>query len=50
MKRGIKGVYRHVDARYLQAYADEYAFRYSHRKSDEPMFMILLNRAVSKQN
>lgn len=33
MKRGIKGVYRHVDAQYVQAYADEYAFRYSHRKS-----------------
>lgn len=31
MKRGIKGVYRHVDAQYLQAYIDEYAFRYSHR-------------------
>lgn len=32
-KRGIKGVYRHVDSQYLQAYVDEYAFRYSHRQS-----------------
>ncbi|HET9412474.1 MAG TPA: IS1595 family transposase [Candidatus Saccharimonadales bacterium] len=47
MKRGIKGVYRHVDAKYLQAYADEYAFRYSHRKSAEPMFFVLLNRVAN---
>lgn len=33
LKRGIKGVYRHVSAKYLQNYADEFAFRYSHRKS-----------------
>lgn len=43
MKRGIKGVYRHVDAQYLQAYVDEYAFRYSHRKS-QSMFWALMNR------
>lgn len=30
-KRGIKGIYRHVDNKYLQVYANEYAFRYSHR-------------------
>lgn len=41
MKRGIKGVYRHVDAQYLQAYADEYAFRYSHRKHPS-MFWALM--------
>lgn len=46
MKRGIKGVYRHVDAQYLQAYADEYAFRYSHRKHPS-MFLALLCK-VSK--
>jgi transposase len=43
MKRGIKGVYRHVDAKYLQAYTDEYAFRYSHRNSPS-MFWALLGR------
>jgi transposase-like protein len=32
IKRGIKGVYRHVDADYLQLYANEYAWRYNHRK------------------
>lgn len=43
MKRGIKGVYRHVDAKYLQAYVDEYAFRYSHRNSPS-MFWALLDQ------
>lgn len=45
MKRGIKGVYRHVDPKYLQAYANEYAFRYSHRKSPA-MFWSLLGRVA----
>lgn len=47
MKRGIKGVYRHVDAKYLQAYADEYAFRYSYRKSPS-MFWVLLGRVANR--
>lgn len=49
LKRGITGVYRHVDPKYLQAYADEYAFRYSHRNSRAPMFDLILNQvAVTK--
>lgn len=36
MKRRITGVYRVVSKKYLQAYADEYAFRYNHR--NESMF------------
>lgn len=43
MKRGIKGVYRHVDPKYLQAYANEYAFRYSHRNGAN-MFWAILDR------
>lgn len=43
MKRGIRGVYRHVDAKYLQAYANEYAFRYSHRNGVS-MFWAILDR------
>lgn len=31
LKRGIKGVYRSISAQHLQKYADEFAFRYSHR-------------------
>lgn len=48
MKRGIRGVYRHIDAKYLQAYANEYAFRYSHRNSVS-MFWAILDR-VQKTN
>lgn len=44
MKLGIKAVYRHVKPKYLQYYADEYSFRYSHRKDTEPMFKILLSQ------
>jgi transposase-like protein len=44
MKRGVYGVYRHIDPKYLQAYIDEYAFRYSHRKDFQPMFWILMGK------
>lgn len=44
LKRGIYGVYRHVSKKYLQAYADEYAFRYNNRKESESMFDILLSQ------
>lgn len=42
-KRGIKGVYRNVSIKYIQLYADEYAWRYSHRK-DVSMFWSLMGR------
>ncbi len=44
IKRGIFGVYRVVSAKYLQAYADEFSFRYNHRYSPSGMFDILLNQ------
>lgn len=45
MKRGITGVYRHVDAKYIQAYADEYSWRYSQRGTTaEKSFENLLSR------
>ncbi len=47
IKRGITGVYRHVDPKYLQNYIDEYAFRYSHRQTPKYMFdLILSNIAI----
>ncbi len=46
-KRGIYGVYRHCDKLYLQHYANEYAFRYSNRKSDTPMFELVLGKLLS---
>jgi transposase-like protein len=42
LKRGINGVYHAVSQKYLQSYIDEYAFRYSHRKDEQPMFLTIL--------
>lgn len=44
LKRGIFGVYRFVSAKYLQAYADEFAFRYNNRDAQGGMFDRLLNQ------
>src|SRR3989344_206559 len=41
-KRGVTGVYRVVSKKYLQAYVDEYGFRFNHR--NEPMFEVLLGQ------
>jgi transposase len=45
-KKAVEGVYRHVDVRYLQNYVDEFAFRYSNRKSEVPMFDLVLARTL----
>ncbi len=47
LKRGIYGVYRIVSKKYLQAYADEYAFRYNHRNEAGMMFDILLRQIAT---
>ena len=44
LKRGIGGVYHSVSAKHLQGYLDEYAFRYNHRKVEQPMFVVMLSR------
>jgi hypothetical protein len=46
-KRGVTGVYRIVSKKYLQAYADEYAFRYNHRKEQPQMFNLLLAQVAN---
>jgi transposase-like protein len=43
-KNGVRGVYHAISSDYLQAYLDEYAFRYNRRKSKEPLFWAMLNR------
>lgn len=40
-KRGIKGVYRHIGTDYIQAYANEYAWRYSNRNKPMMFFSLL---------
>lgn len=47
LKRGIFGVYRIVSSKYIQAYADEFAFRYNHRKLDGDMFYALLRQIAT---
>lgn len=44
LKRGIYGVYRVVSKKYLQAYADEYAWRYNNRFDSGKMFDNLLKQ------
>jgi transposase len=43
-KNGVRGVYHAISTDYLQAYLDEYAFRYNRRNSAQPMFWAILNR------
>jgi len=47
LKRGIYGVYRVVSKKYLQAYADEYAWRYNNRKANGGMFYLLLRQIAN---
>ena len=47
IKRGITGVYRVVSKKYLQAYIDEYTFRYNHRHELGFMFDRLLSLTSS---
>jgi transposase-like protein len=44
LKRGINGVYHAVSEKYLQSYINEYAFRYNHRKDEQPMFLTILGK------
>lgn len=48
LKRSIDGTYHHVTAKHLQEYADEYSFRYSHRKDEQAMFKTMLDQVVCR--
>jgi transposase len=48
IKRGISGVYHHVDRAYLQSYLDEYCFRYNRRHTGNLIFTSILERACGK--
>lgn len=50
LKRGIAGTYHAVSAKYLASYVGEYAFRYSHRQDERPMFTTLLGRVRAGQD
>lgn len=49
VKNGITGVYHGVSPKYLDRYVGVYAFRYSHRDDEEPMFLTFLNRAAQSE-
>ena len=44
VKNGIVGTHRHVSAKWLQGYLNEYVWRYNRRGSDQPMFLNLLEQ------
>ncbi|MBI3379562.1 IS1595 family transposase [Candidatus Gottesmanbacteria bacterium] len=46
IKRGLFGVYRVVSKKYLQAYIDEYAWRYNYRNLKGMMFEKLLSQVI----
>ena len=46
LKTGILGTHHAVSPKYLQHYVNEYAFRYSHRKDDAPMFETMQERVT----
>jgi transposase len=50
LKRSIHGTYHAVSPKYLQAYVDEFAYRYNHRKVSEPLFYGWLNGLYSSLN
>jgi transposase len=50
IKRGINGVYHSVSPRYLQAYLDEYTFRYNRRYMGNRQFRSILERASRQES
>jgi len=42
LKRGINGVFHHISTKHLQAYLDEFSFRFSFRKDKGSMFDAVL--------
>lgn len=49
-KRGIKGVYRHVSKKYVQNYANEYAWRYSNRNRVSMFWSLMGKVGETSQN
>lgn len=45
VKRSISGTHHAVSSKHLQAYLNEFVFRYNARKASVPMFELLLRRA-----
>lgn len=50
LKRSINGTFHQVSPSHLQAYVDEFAFRYNHRAAvtEAPIFPVLVSRVASR--
>jgi transposase len=48
IKRGISGSHHAVSQKFLQAYLDEYSFRYNRRDVPKPMFRMILDQVSEK--
>ena len=48
MKRSIDGTHHHVSRKHLQKYADEFAFRFNRRKSQKPMFSLVVSQLAEQ--
>jgi transposase len=48
-KRGIKGVYRHIGKKYVLAYANEYAWRYSNRNKPSMFWSLMCRISVLRK-
>lgn len=46
-KNGVRGVFHSVSPKYLQAYLNEYSFRYNHRDDETPMFLTMLHAVTA---
>jgi transposase len=46
LKRSIDGTYHGVSKKHLQTYVDEFAYRYSLRSSEIPLFHLLMASAL----
>jgi transposase len=49
LKGGISGVYKGVSTQHLQAYINEYTFRYNHRLDEASMFETMINKIHTQQ-
>lgn len=46
LKRSINGTYHSVSKKHLQLYVSEFAWRYSNRKSETPLFLLMIALAA----
>jgi hypothetical protein len=48
LKRSVNGTFHHVSRKHLQAYVDEFAYRYNYRKSETSIFSPLAKKVAER--